>query len=501
MVSVNAFEEVTIATVPGTVGATGDLRLPQESTLIVLNGPNAGTRVPIGEQVVVGRGPRCELRLLQGDISREHARITINRDGSYLLEDLGSRNGTHVDGVAIRRHVLRVGERVRFGRNAVVLFTNFGDVEDQILHKQKLESLGRLAGGVAHDFNNLLGAVLSNVSYLLEDYQSIEEGEIKATLEDIKTAANRAADLTRQLLGFARKGKYEHKATNLKELADDVLNILSRTIDPAIRLDASGDARVWVMGDRSQLHQVLLNLCINARDAMPKGGHIDVRVSSRDQHAIIEVTDDGCGMSPEVRDQVFEPFFTTKDVGSGTGLGLATVYGVVKNHGGEIHVESEVGRGTTFRIFMPLHERPEPKTELVEADANPVMHGTVLVVDDEDLHRRGCARNLRSNGFAVLTAQDGPEALKVYETHGKDIDVVLLDLRMPKMSGEEVARFLYAMNPNVRIVATSGYTDAKQANSLLDGLASGFLRKPFTPSLLTDAIHRAMRKDRLRAPG
>jgi two-component system cell cycle sensor histidine kinase/response regulator CckA len=493
VVYANQFGEETLATLPGTVLPTGDLRLSQESSLIVLSGPNAGQRVELDEQLIIGRGETCGMRLLDPDISREHARVTRNRDGAYLLEDLRSRNGTMVDAVPVTRHMLRVGDRIRFGRSTVVLFTNFGDVEDQILHKQKLEALGRLAGGVAHDFNNLLGAVLSNVAYLLEEQGELEAGEVTATLDDIQSAALRAADLTRQLLGFARKGKYEHRPTNVHELVGEVVNILGRTIDPAVRFHVNGDPSLWVLGDRSQLHQVFLNLCINARDAMPHGGNLRIDTFCRDDFVIVEFTDDGCGMPPDVRERVFEPFFTTKDVGRGTGLGLATVYGVVKNHGGEIHVESEVGRGTTFRIFLPRHETPEPKTEVVEM-TSPGVEQTVLVVDDEQLARRGCARNLRSGGFKVLTAEDGPEAIRLYEEHKDHIDVVLLDVLMPGMSGEQVAERLYAMDPHVRIVAISGFADMRDADLLFQGRSVGFLRKPFTPVGLNDTIMRALRK-------
>ncbi len=497
MVFANPFGEETLATLPGAVLQTGDLRFAQDSSLIVLSGPNAGLRAPLEQQLVIGRGDTCGLKLLDPDISREHARVTRNRDGSFVLEDLRSRNGTMVDAVPITRHMLRVGDRIRFGRNTVVLFTNFGDVEDQILHKQKLEALGRLAGGVAHDFNNLLGAVLSNVAYLLEDIQTLDPKEVRETLEDVHSAATRAAELTRQLLGFARKGKYEHRPTNVRDLMDEVVNILGRTIDPAIQIQMEADPSLWVLGDRSQLHQVLLNLCINARDAMPHGGRLRMSTSSRDDFVIIEVVDDGCGMPPEVRERVFEPFFTTKDVGSGTGLGLATVYGVVKNHGGEIHVESEVGCGTTFRIFLPQHERPDLKTDIVELHKKSGTH-TVLIVDDEPHHRRGCARNLRSGGFDVLTASDGPEALELFEEHADVIDVVVLDLRMPKMSGEEVAMRMHAIDPSVRIIAISGYVEARQGEALLNGRAVGFLTKPFTTGRLSDAIHRALRVDRVR---
>jgi len=370
-------------------------------------------------------------------------------------------------------------------------------LEEQLAQSQKLESLGMLAGGIAHEFNNILGGILGYASLMRLKMEP--DHPFRGYVETIEKSSQRAAVLTSQLLGFARKGKYDLRSLNLNLLAEDTLAIVRQTFDRAVTVEARlAESLPNVEGDMMQLQQVLMNLCINARDAMPKGGSLvlttrteqvaegDERVppeSKAGLYALLSVADTGCGMDEETQAKIFEPFFTTKEKGKGTGLGLAMVYGVVKNHGGFVTVRSEVGRGSVFTLHLPAAEklsdrRPEALAA-PERSRGAVPDQTILVVDDEESIRFLARDILVGEGYRVLLAEDGARALEIYREHQGEIGLVVLDIIMPKLGGGEVFLKMKEMDPGVHVLVSSGYSQEGKAQEILSGGAMGFVQKPF----------------------
>jgi len=380
-------------------------------------------------------------------------------------------------------------------------------LEAQLAQAQKLEAVGALAGGVAHDFNNLLTVILSYSEFLLEQLGE-QEGPYKDALE-IRNTAQRAAALTRQLLAFSRQQVLQLEVLDPNEVVRELHRMLRRLIGEDVELVARlGEDVHTVRADRGQLEQIVLNLAVNARDAMPQGGRLVVETANvtldrsyaamqlaaePGEHVMLAVTDTGVGMSEEVRAHLFEPFFTTKEKGKGTGLGLATVYGIVSQLGGHIWVYSEPGQGTTFKIYLP---RVEGTGERAAAEAElPVLPGKeiVLLVEDEQPVRTATARILRKLGYAVLEAASGPEALELAAGHAGEIDLLLTDVVMPHMSGPELERRLREARPGLRTLFTSGYTDdAILHHGVLDG-GTALLQKPFSRQNLLESVRKALR--------
>ncbi len=478
----------------------------EQGRLVVLVGDEPGRSYVVKQEFVIGRAPDAALQINKTDVSRYHAKIYRHEKGLMIL-DLNSRNGTRVNSVPVKTKILVSGDRITIGSSAIILFSYLDSLEEQLLQSQKMESLGRLAGGIAHDFNNLLGTALTNFDYLrrLPLDQNLSSEEVRSALSDSEEALKRAAQLTKQLLGFARKGKYQERPIDLSELGHEVVRMIRRTVDRAVAIETQIEPAQVVVGDGTQLHQVLMNLCINASDAMPKGGKLAIRLRGelpvrrapeplhRQAHVVLEVEDNGVGMSEAARERAFEPFFTTKPVGQGTGLGLAMVYGIVRNHGGQVQVESAEGEGTVVRITLPRASQA-PARESRPDGALILMserQETILLVDDEDLVRKSTARLLVSMGYTVLTASGGDEALTIYKEKMSSISVVLLDLLMPKMSGEQTYQALLELDPSVRVVILSGYSDEVRAQQVLSAGARGFISKPFTVGELKKALDTA----------
>ncbi len=374
-------------------------------------------------------------------------------------------------------------------------------LEAQLVQSQKMESVGQLAGGIAHDFNNLLMGIMGYTQLALQ--QVSPESELAADLEEIAKASDRAAALTHQLLAFARKQVIEPRVTTLNQLLLDLDKLLRRLMGAGIELvtrpNGSG-GRVRV--DPGQIEQVLVNLAVNARDAMPHGGRLTIMteqlVLRRDDprlpfdlepgnYLALRVTDTGVGMDETIRARIFEPFFTTKEPGKGTGLGLATCYGIVKQHGGHIAVDSVVGEGSTFHIYLPLVvEQHDDPADAMDLDAEAVRAGseTILLVEDEPQVRTLTARVLTRYGYRVLMAANGLEALELVRAQREEIALLLTDVVMPQMGGVALAREIEALCPNLKIVFMSGYTG--QAAPLPDELAPStfFIQKPFVPTVL-----------------
>ncbi|MEL7238943.1 MAG: ATP-binding protein, partial [Planctomycetota bacterium] len=365
-------------------------------------------------RTTIGRTDECDLRLNLPDVSRRHAAIIRNTYGEYEVEDLQSRNGITVNGLPAERQVLRYGDRIGIGRQAHLLFTHYDELGELLLQRQRIESIGALAGGVAHDFNNLLGAILANVNALMADPRGRPPSEDEV-LSDIRAATVRASDLTSQLLAFARRGQYEQQPIAVAKICHEALRLAHRTFGPRMELVSNIDAKLVVVGDPSQLHQVVMNLLINGRDAMYGGGQLKVTVDKISGQAVIgldatipyvriQVSDTGPGMDAATQQRVFEPFFTTKALGQGTGLGLATAYGIVRNHGGDIRVDSELGRGSTFEVYLPLHSAQaveQPETEDIVMTYRPE-DLRVLIIDDDPLFVRALGRMLTQSGFQLV---------------------------------------------------------------------------------------------------
>jgi signal transduction histidine kinase len=374
-------------------------------------------------------------------------------------------------------------------------------LENRLHQAQRLESLGQLAGGVAHDFNNLLAVILTCTTFVAEATEGNES--VRADVEQIKTAAERAARLTRQLLIFGRRDKANIEVLDLGAIVTDIHGLLARTIGENVTLvvRAAGGLPA-IRADRGQMEQVLINLAVNARDAMPDGGTLTIRLGTTmlddgyarlhpqitpGQYVELSVSDTGVGMPPEVLSRIFEPFFTTKPKDKGTGLGLATVHGIVAGSGGSLSVYSEPGMGTTFRAFFPpAHGRAAAPSEPAAAEATRGRGEKVLVVEDEPAVRQITARILRRNGYQVLEAASGAEALTLAADH--PFDILLTDLVMPQVSGPELVQRIKQMHPEIPVLFMSGYSqDALGPRGTLDADAP-LIQKPFAAVDLLKAM-------------
>jgi len=388
----------------------------------------------------------------------------------------------------------------------VAVFDNITErrkLEEQLLQSQKMEAVGRLAGGVAHDFNNLLTVINGYSELLLR--QIGEDSTLRKEVDEIRKAGDRASMLTRQLLAFSRRQVLQPKMMDLNATVSGMVTMLRRLIGEDIDLRIlPGEELGRVKADPGQVEQIILNLVVNARDAMPGGGRLcietcntilDGTFSSKHPHAVagphvlLAVSDTGVGMSEDTQAHLFEPFFTTKEKGKGTGLGLSTVYGIVQQSQGAIYVYSELGRGTTVKIYLP---RVEGEVEIASPDSGPAPHGTetVLVAEDEAQVRDFVTRVLSAKGYRVLAAGEGIEALRLCREFAEPVDLLITDVVMPRMGGRELASRIEAVKPGVRVLFVSGYTEnAISHHGVLDaGLT--FLQKPFT----TDALLRKVRE-------
>ncbi|MGO8794473.1 MAG: response regulator [Candidatus Sulfotelmatobacter sp.] len=382
-------------------------------------------------------------------------------------------------------------------------------IEAELVQSQKMDAVGRLAGGVAHDFNNLLTIIISYSELALD---TVPPGSLgQSRIQEILSAARRATELTRQLLAFSRKQPQALRVADLNPAVSSIVTTLRRLIGEDIELTFVPGAGLGpVRFDPVQIEQILLNLAANSRDAMPRGGRLTIETSDAhlDQnyadskaaaippgrYAVLTVSDTGAGMSAEHLSHLFEPFFTTKPAGKGTGLGLATVYGIVKQNHGFICVYSEVGLGTTFKIYLPCVQCQTVSVNIPEKAVEVVQRGseTVLLVEDEEALRKAAAEFLQLRGYNVLQAQDGLEALSVSKNHEWPIDLVVTDVVMPYMSGGELADELKIVRPDTRMLFVSGYTGQTMANHKVADVDSHFLSKPFTLKQLADKMRSVL---------
>jgi PAS domain S-box-containing protein len=378
-------------------------------------------------------------------------------------------------------------------------------LEKQLLQALKMESIGTLAGGVAHDFNNLLMGILGNVSLMQINTDPADPNYNR--LKSIEKQVESGSKLTSQLLGYARKGKYELKPINLNLLVKDTSELFGRTRkDISIYLELSPDLFA-VEADKGQIEQVLWNLYVNAADAMPGGGDFILKTFNTDhknmkgrlyvpkpgKYVELSVTDTGIGMDNEIRQRIFDPFFTTKEMGRGTGLGLASAYGIIKGHDGYIDVESRKGEGATFSIYLPASEKKIAKAVKI---TEKLLKGTetVLLVDDEEIILDIGRDLLKAMGCKTLTARGGHEAIELYQKNQDEIDIVILDMIMPNMSGGEVYDRMKEINPDIKVLLSSGYSINDQATDILSRGCNGFIQKPFTINELSAAIRQILDK-------
>jgi two-component system cell cycle sensor histidine kinase/response regulator CckA len=362
------------------------------------------------------------------------------------------------------------------------------ELEHRLAQAQRLESIGQLAGGVAHDFNNLLSVILTCVGFATRELPA--DHPVRDDVDEIGRAADRAAALTRQLLMFSRREVVKPEVLDVGALVRDLERLLNRTLSERIALRITvGPGLVPVLADRAQLEQVLVNLAVNARDAMPDGGTLAIAVGGVHGGVRITVVDDGAGMPEEVRERAFEPFFTTKDPGQGTGLGLATVHGIVTDSGGTVDIDSAPGRGTVVTIFLPGCSEPvlstEPPAEPGDLASRPAR---VLVVEDQEPVRRQACRILEAHGYQVSDAAGGEEALATWEP----VDVLVTDVVMPGMTGQELARIAIDRNPDLRVVYMSGHTEDVLVRNGARARNLAFVQKPFTRATLLRAVEEAL---------
>ena len=380
-------------------------------------------------------------------------------------------------------------------------------MEKQLLQAQKMEAIGQLTGGIAHDFNNMLTVILGYSELMLHNLRPGDPARIN--IEQIKEAGERATALTRQLLAFSRRQVLQPKVLDLNAVLTNLDRMLQRLIGEDIDLVTAPAMRLGhVKVDRGQIEQVIMNLAVNSRDAMPQGGKLTIETANAEldeayarehvsvkpgPYVMVAVSDTGCGMDAETQAHIFEPFFTTKEPSKGTGLGLATVYGIVKQSGGYIWVYSEVGRGTTFKIYLPQVEEAAETVEPVGAAAQATRgQETILLVEDDAPLRKLSRSILLANGYAVLEARHGKEAIQVSEQHSGPIHLLVTDVVMPEMGGTEAAGRLTSMRPGLKVLFLSGYADEAVHRHGMLAPGANFLPKPFTPDGLARKVREVL---------
>lgn len=439
----------------------------------------------------------AEFRALVNGTSRQVEGGSQTRDGRTIPVEVRANRITYGGQAAVLLHVRDISERK--GSEAALR-----TLEDQLRQSQKMEAIGQLAGGVAHDFNNILTVIHGHASLLVAGANLT--GNAARSAHQIAQAAERAASLTRQLLAFSRRQVMQPRRLDLNEVVSNMTKMLGRLLgeDIALQLHYSQQPAL-IHADAGMMEQVLLNLAVNSRDAMPKGGVLTIRIGLAEtnqdylvKHSegrvgkfiVLTVGDSGCGIAPENHRRIFEPFFTTKEVGKGTGLGLATVYGIIQQHQGWIEVESEAGKGATFRIYLPSSARPAEKTESNPADQ--VVRGgdeTILVVEDEGPVRDLVCHLLSGYGYRILQAESGAKAIEIWDSIAQEVDLVLTDLVMPdRVNGRELAEKLRLKQPNLKVIFTSGYSADVVGKEFVLQQGLNYLQKPFHPRKLARVV-------------
>jgi two-component system, cell cycle sensor histidine kinase and response regulator CckA len=477
--------------------------------LTVVEGPAVGQEFKIDGAATIGRSPEATVMVDDPGVSRLHVRIRRGEGGAFEIEDLGSKNGTFLNGTRVEHALVNLGDRIRVGPRVVLSLASFDLVEDQVVQRQRLETIGRLGAGIAHDLNNVLAALHAGTAFLqqLSTETQLGDARVRECLRDLSLATSQGAELTRGILRIVRGKRAVREPVDLGAMVLEVARILRHTIDHSIQMETAVEPEVVVHGNHSELQQVLLNLCLNARDAMPQGGRLRVAVSlalppatlgldATRPCALLEVTDTGTGIDSVTQDRIFEPFFTTKREGAGFGIGLSTVRELVKLHGGRISLDSAKDAGSTFRLYFPAVDVQSFADTGERAPVEPPPRAeqplSLLLVDDEQLLRRSFGRLLRQHGFQVTEAAGGVEALALYAADKHDL--VILDLDMPGMSGEATQVELLRRSPDARIMFASGHADPQRELTVRERGARAFLQKPYEIAVLVATIHQVMQE-------
>ena len=406
----------------------------------------------------------------------------------------------------LKHHPGRLVPAVHRAIDDVAARTEHKRLEEQLRHAQKMESIGTLAGGIAHDFNNLLTAIIGNAQLALARLRP--EDQLYDRLIEIESSGKRAAELTRQLLIFGRRERLEPSAINLNDTIDQFAKMLRRIIgeDIVLRFQAAAGLST-VFADPGQMEQVLMNLVVNARDAMPEGGELLIETQNimvdetfcrthpyakPGNYAQMSVTDTGGGMDTNTQQHIFEPFFTTKEAGKGTGLGLALAYGIIKQHEGMIEVYSEVGHGTTFKVYLPAQEKP---VEEIVHEAQPILRGgaeTILVAEDDENLQRLLTGILTGLGYKVILTRDGEAAVETYAGHRDHIDLVILDMVMPRMGGREAHEHIRKVSSDVPVIFMTGYSAEIAQSKFVLEIGAAFIQKPYGIAALGHKVREAL---------
>lgn len=460
---------------------------------------------------------RSEEELLQIDMRKElfcdetaydtfHKKLI--KDGYITNHELllKNRSGKEVNVIVTANVIRNKADDITAYRGILKDVTEQRALQQQLIQAQKMESIGTLAGGVAHDFNNIMCAILG--------YASIMKMSMKIDhpfynyLDTIESSANRAAQLTNQLLAFARAGKPNVKVLNINMIVKETINLIKETFNRSIEIESElEDDPLSIEGDANQIQQIIMNLCVNARDAMPDGGKLTIRTGAAEitpEYAEshlgakegdcvrLTVTDTGIGIDESIIRRIFDPFFTTKAPGEGTGLGLSVVYGVVKNHEGYIDARSEVGKGTIFEIFFPAVEGARIEEEEVMVKPQTGNRELILVIDDEDTIRNLAREILEKNGYRTLLASDGEEGVELYKTYREEIKLVIVDMIMPKLGGLETFQGLKATDKSVKALLSTGYNHSERVQEILDSGVRGFIKKPYNMNELLLQVRRTI---------
>ena len=462
-----------------------------------------------------------------GDITKEDIIMILMEQGGWQGEIASKRHDGSAFDLSVSASIIRDENSQPVGIMAFFIdVTERHRLETQFRQAQKMEALGQLAGGIVHDFNNLLTAISGYAQLELMD---LPHGS--AAYQDflqIKTATDRGKDLTQELRIFTRQASSDRESLNLNNVLEETYKILKRTFPPEVKIEINAEPELQsIKANPSQMSQMLMNLCVNARDAImtdtassgseahkPEGVlelstanvELSTRLASRflnvrpGKYVCISIRDSGTGIGPEIMDRLFEPFFTTKGERRGTGLGLAVVYGIVQNHDGFIDVTSKPGEGSTFQIYLPVFKnhqgKPAPKPYTADLTAG---RGTVLVAEDEPQVREMVVRALEKSGYSMLSAEDGREAVALFEKYGQDIDLVVLDMVMPHMGGQECYRQLKALNPEIQIMIMTGYTSDASAEAFFREGNIQVIKKPFELRNFTKAVQQAISRVRKKS--
>ncbi|MBW2457797.1 MAG: FHA domain-containing protein [Deltaproteobacteria bacterium] len=479
--------------------------------LVVLAGDQLGRRFLVQGKETIGRSDDATIAFDDAELSRNHARIRREAQGRYVLEDLGSSNGTLLNGVPVTRAALAYGDKIQLGSNIVLMFSRYDLVEEQLVQRRRVEMLGRLAAGVAHDLNNMLTVIASS----LHGIRSCSEAgapELAEWLEDLETATGRATALAPRLLRCAQTTCTTMRGdVDLSSLCDDVCQLIRHGLDYSINIELDIQPGLVVAGRVEELHQGLMNLCLNARDAMPEGGTLAVTASlasreslrqqplpSKGTYVLVSVSDTGAGMNAETEARVFEPFFTTKTPGGGIGLGLANVKETVTNHGGCIAVRSLPGKGSTFDVFLPAARTPGQSVATSatidrEHARRAVPSGaTVLVADAEAIVRRSWCRLLSGRGYVAVAAATAEAALALCESGTAAPALAIVDTDLPVIADVALHRQLRELHPLVPVLLTAPHADPLRCAAALAEGARGLLAKPVAPPMLLAEVERIL---------